>query len=195
MSARLAPAEEHAYVAARFAELADGAAAGAWEAPAPVADWTARDVVAHLVEWLPGFLGRGLPAVDLSDPAAAWRRRAADVQRLIEDAGDEPFRNPHGGEFRLADAIDRFYTTDVFMHTWDLARALNQEPNLDADRAEELLAGMRPMEDVLRASGQYGPPVGVSEGASAQDRLMGFIGRDPLWRQPGVSRAIEQKFA
>lgn len=194
MSARLAPAPEHAHIAGRFAEFADGAGAGAWDAPAPVAGWTAGDVVAHLIEWLPGCLGRRLPAVDLRDPAEAWRQRAADVQRLIEDAGDQPFSNPHVGEFRLADAIDRFYTTDVFMHTWDLARSLGKEPALDAARAEELLAGMQPIEDVLRTSGQYGPRVGVPDDASAQDRLMGFIGRDPLWRPPGVSRVIEQKF-
>jgi hypothetical protein len=30
-----------------------------WDAPAPVAGWTARDVVRHLVEWFPGFLAAG----------------------------------------------------------------------------------------------------------------------------------------
>ena len=30
-----------------------------WTVPAPVAGWTARDVVRHLVEWLPGFLAAG----------------------------------------------------------------------------------------------------------------------------------------
>jgi hypothetical protein len=96
MSARLDPAEEHRYVARRFAELADKASTRDWGAPAPVPGWTARDVVGHLVEWLPGFLGRELPAVDLTDPAAAWRQRAADVQKLIETAGDEVMHNRHG---------------------------------------------------------------------------------------------------
>ena len=30
-----------------------------WDAPAPVAGWTARDVVGHLTEWLPAFLAGG----------------------------------------------------------------------------------------------------------------------------------------
>jgi uncharacterized protein (TIGR03086 family) len=182
-SVRLGPVEEHRYVARRFAEVADNAAAGDWGAPAPVPGWTARDVVGHLIEWLPGFLGRDLPEVDLTDPAAAWRQRAADVQRLIETSGDETMINRHVGELRLADAIDQFYTTDVFMHTWDLARALGQEPNLDEARAEEVLAGSEPFEEAMRGSGQYGPRVDVPDDASAQDRLMGFIGRDPTWRR------------
>jgi uncharacterized protein (TIGR03086 family) len=184
---RLDPAEEHRYVAARFAEVANGAAPADWAAPSPVASWTARDVVGHLIEWLPGFLGRDLPAVDLTDPAAAWRRRAADVQALIETVGDEVMRNRHIGELTVADALHRFYTPDIFMHTWDLARALGQEPDLDEARAAQLLAESEPYEEVMRASGQYGPPVAVPADASAQDRLVAFIGRDPAWQRPASS--------
>lgn len=184
MSARLDPAAEHAYVASRFAELADQATPEDWGAPAPVPGWTARDVVGHLVQWLPGFLGRALPEVDLADPAAAWRARARDVQALIKEHGEETMHNRHVGELKLADAIDRFYTADVFMHTWDLARSLGKEPNLDEARCAEALAGMEPIDEMLRASGQYGSRVPVPRDASAQDRLMGFIGRDPAWRRP-----------
>jgi len=103
---------------------------------------------------------------------------------LIEKHGDETMHNRHVGELKLADAIDRFYTADVFMHTWDLARGLGKEPNLDEARCAEALAGMEPIDEMLRASGQYGPRVPVPDDASAQDRLMGFIGRDPNWRRP-----------
>ena len=47
---------------------------------------------------------------------------------------------------------------------------------------------MRPIDDLLRSSGQYGPRVPVPDDASAMDRLVGFIGRDPAW-QPGPDRA------
>lgn len=184
MSVRFDPAEEHRYIAERFAEVADAAGAEDWGAPSPVAGWTARDVVGHLVEWLPGFLGRDLPAVDLANPATAWRQRAADVQKLIETAGDEMMGNRHVGELRLDDAIHRFYTPDIFMHTWDLARALGQEPDLDEARAAELLVESEPVEEIMRASGQYGPRVEVPDDASVQDKLIAFIGRDPSWRRP-----------
>ena len=41
---------------------------------------------------------------------------------------------------------------------------------------------MQPIDAMLRASGQYGPQVPVADDAPVQDRLIGFIGRDPAWR-------------
>lgn len=81
-------------------------------------------------------------------------------------------------------AVAQFYTADVFMHTWDLARASGQDVRLDPDRCAAMLAGMQPIEDLLRSSGQYGPAVPVPDDAPVQDRLVGFIGRDPAWRPP-----------
>ena len=46
----------------------------------------------------------------------------------------------------------------------------------------DLLAGMEPIEELLRSSGQYGPRVPVPDDADVQTRLLGFIGRDPLHR-------------
>jgi hypothetical protein len=40
---------------------------------------------------------------------------------------------------------------------------------------------MEPMEDAMRASGQYGPKVEVPADADPQTRLIGFSGRDPAW--------------
>ncbi|MCX5181312.1 hypothetical protein [Streptomyces sp. NBC_00268] len=75
--------------------------------------------------------------------------------------------NQHIGEVPLDRAVDRFYTADVFMHTWDLAQATGQEERLDPGRCAQLLDGMLPLDDVLRKSGQYGPRVEVPEGADA----------------------------
>ena len=46
------PAEHHRRVAARFTDVVTGVTD--WDAPAPVDGWVARDVVRHLVTWLPG---------------------------------------------------------------------------------------------------------------------------------------------
>jgi hypothetical protein len=57
---------------------------------------------------------------------------------------------------------------------------------LEDEFCAQLLAGMEPMEEVIRSSGQYGPRVEVPATADTQTRLLGFIGRDPSW-QPGTS--------
>jgi uncharacterized protein (TIGR03086 family) len=175
------PADRHRAVATTFAEVAR--AVTDWDAPSPVPGWRAREVVGHLVEWLPGFLSSTdvrLPEVSLDDPLAAWERRAADVQSLLDDpaSAGRAFSNPHTGELPLRDALDRFYTSDVLMHGWDLARAAGRPDPIPADVAEEMLAGMTGIEELLRSSGQFGPAVPAPEGASPGDRLMAFLGRD-----------------
>ncbi len=92
--------------------------------------------------------------------------------------------NQHIGSVALPEAVSRFFTGDVFMHTWDLARATGQDDTLDPDLCATMLAGMEPIEDVMRGSGQYGQRVEVPADADAQTRLLGFIGRDPGWNPP-----------
>ncbi len=181
------PAGRHRAVAARFTALVQGVTD--WDAPTPVPDWAARDVVRHLVEWFPGFIESGSdvrlrrgPSVD-DDPVGAWEAHASSVQSVLDDpaAAAGTFSNPHTGELPVDQATDRFYTSDVFLHTWDLARSTGQDDALDPSTCAQMLAGMKPMEELIRASGQYGPAVAVAEDASAQDQLLGFIGRDPAW--------------
>jgi len=181
------PAGRHRLFAGTFSDRVLGARD--WGAPAPVQGWLARDVVNHLVTWFPGFLAMGsdvrLPVgpVAVDDPVGAWQTHADGVQAVLDDpgSGEVIFSHEHTGTMPVPVAIDRFYTADVFMHTWDLARATGQDATLDPGFCAELLAGMEPLERLMRHSGQYGPRVDVPKDADAQTRLLGFIGRDPAW--------------
>jgi uncharacterized protein (TIGR03086 family) len=181
------PAGRHREIGRVFTSRVRGTRS--WDAPAPVAGWTARDVVRHLVEWLPSFLAGGssvrlpaVPSVD-DDPAGAWQAHADAVQALLDDpaTAELTLSSRHTGQLPLDRAIDQFYTPDVFMHTWDLARATGQDDRLDPEFCALLLAGMEPLEDVMRSSGQYGPRVPVMDDADTQAKLLAFIGRDPQW--------------
>jgi uncharacterized protein (TIGR03086 family) len=105
------------------------------------------------------------------------------VQALLDDPASAGgvLSNPHIGDVPLPQAVSQFFTADVFMHTWDLARATGQDDTLDPDRCAAMLAGMEPIEDMMRQSGQYGPRVEVGEDADAQTKMLAFIGRDPAW--------------
>lgn len=183
----LTAAERHRRIAGEFTDRVQRVTA--WDAPAPVAGWTARDVVDHLLTWLPGFLSVGGVEVPKSpvvagDRVAAWTFHATAVQALLDDQerAAAPFAHERVGSMPVAEAIDRFYTADVFMHTWDLARASGQDVTLEPEFCVTLLAGMEPMEEAMRSSGQYGARVAVPADADPQARMIGFIGRDPFWQ-------------
>ena len=181
------PAEEHRAVAAGFTARVRGVPDAAWDSPAPCEGWRARDVVEHLVTWSQGFISAGAgvelprgPSIE-DDPVKAWSVHCDAVQDLLDDPATQErvLVNPYVGELPLAEAVDRFYTGDVFLHTWDLARATGQDERLDPDRCARMLDGMLPMDEVLRASGHYGPRVDVPADADVQTRLLAFIGRRP----------------
>lgn len=185
----MSAADEHRQIAAGFTDRVLGTTD--WDVPAPVSGWTARDVVDHLGTWSREFLAsRGLaqlppvPSVD-DDPVGAWTAHTDGVQALLEGpAALDVVDDPHLGAQPLGDLVAMMYVGDVFLHTWDLARATGQHDRLDPGRCAAMLAGMEPMEDVLRSSGHYGPRVDVPADADVQTRLIGFIGRDPGWGPP-----------
>jgi uncharacterized protein (TIGR03086 family) len=174
-------------VSSAFTDRVAGVPEGAWEDEAPCEGWVARDVVRHLVEWVPGFLASGTdltlapgPSVD-DDPLAAWTNLRSQLQALLDDPSQaaSTFSHPRAGTHRLDEAIGMFVLGDVLVHTWDLARATGQDEALDPEEVRGMLAGVEAMGDALAESGQYGRPVPVPEGADAQTRLIAFTGRTP----------------
>ena len=69
------------------------------------------------------------------DPVGAWHAHVDAVQALLDEpaTANLTLSNPHIGQLPLDSAIDQFYSADVFMHTWDLARATGQDDRLDPD--------------------------------------------------------------
>jgi hypothetical protein len=123
-------------VAAAFTVRVEGVSVDAWERPAPCDRWVARDVVRHLVEWLPGpgfLLGTfGVETGPISpmdtDPAAAWAVVRDGIQHALNDPSIATRVEDCGppGRLLLEDAVDMTCTSDVLIHTWDLARATRQ---------------------------------------------------------------------
>jgi uncharacterized protein (TIGR03086 family) len=180
-------AERYRRVGGRFTARANEVPDAAWENPAPCAGWTARDVVGHMVEWMPAFLATaGAPSLIVGpsvedDPAGAWAALDAGIQALLDDpvASARTINHPRAGTHRLDGAIAMFFLGDILVHTWDLARATGLDETLDADAVHDMLTGLEPLDDMLRASGQYGPRVAVAPDADEQTRLIAFTGRQP----------------
>jgi uncharacterized protein (TIGR03086 family) len=161
---------------------------GGWDRPTPCAGWVAVDVVAHLADWTTFLLeavGRSAPD-PAEPPVERWRHVAAALEAIMADPAEAAIEIETGppGRMPVARAIAMFVTGDVVVHTWDLARAIDLDVELDEITLAEQLAGMEPMEDAIRDSGHFGPRVEVPEGAPLADRLLAFTGRDPGWHPP-----------
>ncbi len=179
--------ERYRRVAGQLTQVATSVPEHAWNNPAPCDGWVARDVLHHMVEWIPAFLSSGA-AVDLpkgplldDDPAAAWQVLSDGIQGLLDDptAAASEFSHEKAGRHRLDEAIAMFILGDVLIHTWDLARATGGDETLDAVEVCTMFAGMEPYDEMLRSSGHYGPRVAVPDDADEQTKLIAFVGRQP----------------
>lgn len=178
----------------RYSRIADGfgavvAGVQDWKAPTPVKEWQARDVVDHLVTWFPAML-QGGTSIRLApgrnvrrNPAGAWEDLDREVRVLLTDKvlAATPHTNPNTGTKPVEQVVDQYFSTDVFMHTWDLARSSGQDDRLDPDFLATIDAGMRRRADVIRKSGHYGQEQPVPDDADLQERFFAFIGRNPHW--------------
>jgi uncharacterized protein (TIGR03086 family) len=75
-------------------------------------------------------------------------------------------------------------TGEIFVHGWDLARAIGQTGSVDQTVAEALLASPWPAlcEQVRReVPAVFAPATAVSVSATPVDRLVAYLGRDPGW--------------
>jgi uncharacterized protein (TIGR03086 family) len=172
--------------ASAFIDKVAATAPEQWDAPSPCEDWTARDVVRHVVETqgvFQGFVGREmgeLPSVD-DDPEGAVR---AATGRTLSDLNDpdraaETFEGMMGTS-SFEDAVDRFLAADLVIHGWDLARATGQDDTIHPTDLAEMREAVKAFPaEAMRGPGAFGPEVEVPDDASDQDKLLGFLGRRP----------------
>ena len=176
--------ERYTRIASQFTERVRQVPPESWNHDSPCSGWTARDVVGHLTEWIPAFFGTqgvafgAVPSVD-DDPVAAWISVDAALSTALGDPNQAAriIESPFGPQ-SLAEAIDMIVVGDVFIHTWDLARATGLDESLDADQVQRMLDSMGAIPDeVLRSGGMFGPRVDVADDADDQTKLLAFVGR------------------
>ena len=62
-------------------------------------------------------------------------------------------------------------------HAWDLAKATGQDTTLPDELVKECAETVAAMDEMLRMPGVCGPAVTVGDDASAQYKLIAFMGR------------------
>jgi uncharacterized protein (TIGR03086 family) len=175
--------ERYARLSGAFADKVASVPGDRWEAPSPCEGWSARDVVAHVVQshgLFLGLVGRepgDLPAVD-ADPVAAFDAARAIVQADLDD-GPRAAATFEGrmGTMSFEDAIDRFICFDLVVHGWDLARAAGLDETIDPDDVARVVAAAPAFGEALRGPGVCGPELTPPAGSDDQTRMLAFLGR------------------
>lgn len=178
-------ADRYRRLADRFDRVAAAVPDGAWTSPSPCDEWTAADVVRHVADTERELVGRlelaevAEPVADLA-PLEAWREIRPVVQALLDDPATAGHAyDGYFGPTTFAQTIDTFYSLDLLVHAWDLARAAGLS-ELEAMPPEDVTASfdaMRPFSETLRQPGLCGPELEPPAGADEQTRFLAFLGR------------------
>ena len=164
-----------------------------WQRPTPCDGWTVADLVKHLV-------GGGIMSELLLSGASREDAMAAlfnlelegDLRMAFVDARDRqqavfsapdaenalchhPLRDMPASEFIW------LRIRDTTIHTWDLARAIGADENLDEGLVSTIWSQVEPVAPMLAASGMFGSGASgeLAEGESIQVRLLDACGRRP----------------
>jgi len=159
-----------------------------WDLPTPCADWTVKDIVAHVVlgeaqltrvltgdttqtqmEFTADLLG--------STPLTTWRGTAlkaiesARIDGLAEQVFDLDMGHASGEQ------LLSYRITDNLVHAWDVSVGVGRVEPIDEAQAQWLLDFWQPAAADMANTNFFGPPVEPPEGASASTRLLALLGR------------------
>src|SRR5829696_4432047 len=118
-------ADRYRRLSQAFADKIAGVSDDRWDSPTPCPEWTARDLVQHMVDTQGMFLtfvNREMPPLPSAayDPVGAWDKAHGVIQADLDDperAGAE--FDGYFGRTRWEEAVDRFLNTDLVIHGWD----------------------------------------------------------------------------
>ena len=159
----------------------------------PCDDWDVRTLVNHVVGellWVPPLLeGKTIAEVgdrfdgDVlgSDPSTTYKSAATAAQAAAFEPGAQE-RTVHlsFGDFPGSEYVGQV-VSDVIIHSWDLARAVGADDQLDPALVAFVVEFLSPQIEAWRGAGAFGPASEVGPDASAQDRFLAQTGRSPAW--------------
>ncbi len=154
-----------------------------WGTQSPCEEWTARDIVAHVVDGhrsvISGMQGEApTPLGADEDPRQAWEEVSHAVATITQDPAQaaKEIDGPTG-TMAAGEVIDRFVTMDLLVHTWDLARTVGADEHLDEDSVRRAYEVLKPMDDMIRRPHFFGPKLEPPSDADLQTEFLYFTGR------------------
>lgn len=162
-----------------------------WDAPTGCSDWNVRELLNHLIAehlWAPHLLGGATVQEvgsrfdgDLTDddPVAAWEQAGAASRPAFHRPGALDGQvNVTGGQIPAALYCWQM-TTDLAVHSWDLARGTGSEWHIPDELGAALHERAEPQIDDWQGAGLFAPPQNPPPNAGPPERLLSLLGRTP----------------
>jgi uncharacterized protein (TIGR03086 family) len=192
-------AEQYDRLAGGFLARIEATPEDRWDAVSPCQGWTARDIVAHVINGHRGITAmvRGTqpqPAHGVgvsgmanapevapdADLAAAFAECRAGMLAVLTDPQLAATTLPGPmGMVAVEDAADVIGALELLVHSWDLARAVGGDETLDGDAVTRTYRALKPYYAGLQATGAFLPQVAPPADADPQTTFLCFTGRRP----------------
>ncbi len=167
----------------------------AWDRQSPCEDWTAREVLGHVIWGTRNLValasgGERPPEQAEADvagahPGATWRSACDDAMAALDQPGALQRVGPGPFGEMAVDGFLGFIPSDLLAHAWDIATAAGIDAHLPADLCERGAAGLAAAGDLLRGPGLMAAPVEVPADADAATRFIALSGRRPAAASTG----------
>ncbi len=161
--------------------------ASQWDNPSPCEEWSAREVLGHVI-WHTNRLAAACNGADQpaeqaeaevagDDPRATWSAARDSLLTALDSQGalQVPVEGPFGPS--TVDASLVLSTFDAMTHAWDIAKATGQTPVIPSELAESAYEMIAAAGDAVRGPGILGPAIEAPAGANIVDRYMALAGR------------------
>lgn len=172
-------------LSSRFTDTVAAVPPDRWDSPSPCEEWTARDVIGHVVDTHTRLLSMAgvdpaadAPGVD-ADPSSAWTAVTAATTEAVRDpdVADREFDSKFGGVTTLSTMFSTFLAVDLVVHRWDLAKAADVDTSIAPEDLALVWEFARDKGDMMRTPGGFGPEVQVGPEVTEQERVLAFLGR------------------
>ena len=128
-----------------FSMVVDGAG-DRWSSPSPCSGWDAGAVVEHVIGFHDVLLLRPLGSkhhLPKGEPTVRWAATVTRVGSAVLDAPEDVILPGPGGSEMALPLLLPMLTTEVLLHTWDLAKAVGQPVSLDVELCAARLRGRK----------------------------------------------------
>jgi uncharacterized protein (TIGR03086 family) len=181
-------ADRYRILVARFDALLAAVPQERWGSASPCDGWSALDIVNHVATTEASLLARmpfaSAELIDMSNVFLAWPKVSGQMQDALDNR--ETAGHAYDGFFgptTFAETVDAFYSFDLVVHTWDIAKATNlpEFESIDPTEMLSIQGDLTEFGDNLRMPGILGPALKVESGADPQTSFLAFVGRNATW--------------